>query len=88
MTIKTDFVVMALVRQETDFAKVTICSTSETRFFTNDEDVEAFLWRELGAIDYRWIKHTADDSGTESWIVADLCPECKLAGEHTPSCTN
>ena len=86
--ITTDFVVMALVRQETDFQKITICNTSEVHFFTNAEDVEAFLWRELGAIDYRWIKHTIDEAGMEWWVVADLCPECKLAGEHTPSCTN
>jgi hypothetical protein len=86
--ITTDFVVMALVRQEQEFQKVTVCNTSEVHFFTNSEDVEAFLWRELASIDYRWIKHTITEFYTEWWIVADLCPECKLAGEHIFACNN
>jgi hypothetical protein len=85
--IATEFIVMALVRQDEE-VHVTLCNTTGTHIFANQDDADAFLWRELAAIDYRWLKHTADNTGTEWWIVADLCPDCKLAGEHTSDCIN
>jgi hypothetical protein len=92
--ITTDFVVLALVRQVDSSLDVTFCANNAKKIddhghiFRDHDDADAFIWRELGGITYRWLKHTADEYVTEWWIVADLCPNCKLAGEHTPSCIN